>query len=250
LQQAHRLLAPHGNLVVHLDWHAVHYVKVQLDHIFGMAQFVNEIVWCYSIGARSTRHFGRKHDTLLWYGRTEHYYFDPTAVSIPRKPGSHMRVQRDAQGKVFQEKTDRRTGKVYRYDLEAGKLPEDYWTDIETINREDRQRTGYPTQKPEALLQRLILPLCPPNGLVADFVCGSGTTLVAAARSGRRFLGCDALPGALHVARARLEALGVQPVIIGLPARVPEEEGQAVAEAPVGSLAPGPARSSLRELMF
>lgn len=213
LDAAHRLLSLRGNLVVHLDWHAVHYAKVMLDRIFGMERFVNEIVWCYSIGARSQRHFGRKHDTLLWYGKSDDYYFDAAAVAIPRKDGSHMRVVRDDAGRVWQEKTDRRTGKLYRYEVSAGKLPEDYWTDIETLNREDRQRTGYPTQKPEALLARIVLALSPPGGLVGDFVCGSGTTLVAAARHDRSFVGCDVLPAAVAVARARLEAIGAAPEI-------------------------------------
>jgi DNA modification methylase len=204
LVEARRLLRESGNLVVHLDWHAVHYVKVMLDRLFGRPAFVNEIVWCYSVGARSPRHFGRKHDTLLWYAASPAYYFDPSAVSIPRREKSHMRVQRDGEGRLFQEKTDRRSGKVYRYEVAAGKLPEDYWTDIETINWEDRQRTGYPTQKPEKLLERLILPLSPPGGVVADPVCGSGTTLVVARRHGRRILGCDILPEAVQVARSRL----------------------------------------------
>ncbi|MHB2017103.1 MAG: DNA-methyltransferase [Candidatus Xenobia bacterium] len=208
LVEAHRLLSGCGSLVVHLDWHAVHYVKVMLDRIFGFGQLVNEIVWCYSIGAKSPRHFGRKHDTLLWYAKGASWHFAPSEVAIPRKVGTHMKVATDEAGRVYQEKRDRRSGKVYRYYVDEGKTPEDWWVDVETLNREDRERTGYPTQKPEALLARIVRGLSPPGGRVGDFFCGSGTTLVAAERHGRAWVGCDVLPEAVAVAESRLRNLG------------------------------------------
>lgn len=201
-------LADHGSLFVHLDYRTVHYVKVALDRIFGRRQFVNEIVWCYSVGGKSRRMFGRKHDTILWYARGPGHAFYPDAVRVPRKAGSHMRVVRGPDGQPVQEKTDRKTGKVYRYPVAAGKIPEDWWTDIETLNRGDAERTGWPTQKPERLLARIISATTRPGDRVADFFCGSGTTCAVAQRLGRGFLGADAAADAIDCAAARIEAAG------------------------------------------
>jgi DNA modification methylase len=208
LVESRRVLAPHGSLFVHLDYRAVHYVKVALDRIFGRARFVNEIIWCYSVGGKSRHMFGRKHDTILWYARTGAHAFFPEAVRVPRKGGSHMRVVQTAEGALVQEKTDRRTGKVYRYPVSAGKIPEDWWTDIEILNQSDRERTGWPTQKPVRLLERIIRATSAGDGLVADWFCGSGTTAVAAQRLGRRFLIVDCAAEAVACARDRLAAAG------------------------------------------
>ena len=204
-----RALVPTGSLFVHLDWRAVHHVKVALDGLFGAQRFVNEIIWAYSVGGKSRRAFGRKHDTILWYAAGPDYYFDGDAVRVPRRSGSHMKVELDADGRPVQVKRDRKTAKVYRYPVHAGKVPDDTWTDIETLNREDRQRTGWPTQKPLALLERIVRAASPPGGLVADFYCGSGTTLVAAKCHGRRFLGVDLSQEAVAIARERLAKTGV-----------------------------------------
>jgi DNA modification methylase len=208
LVESRRVLAAHGSLFVHLDYRAVHYVKVALDRIFGRARFVNEIIWCYSIGGKSRHMFGRKHDTILWYARTAEHAFFPDAVRVPRKSGSHMRVVRAADGAMIQEKTDRRTGKVYRYPVSAGKVPEDWWTDIEILNQSDRERTGWPTQKPERLLERIIAAASAEGALVADWFCGSGTTAIAAQRLGRRFLIADCAAEAVACARDRLVSAG------------------------------------------
>lgn len=208
LAESRRVLAAHGSLFVHLDYRTVHYVKVALDRIFGRRRFVNEIVWCYSVGGKSRRSFARKHDTILWYARTAAYAFFPDAVRVPRKPGSHMRVVRTADGQLVQEKTDRKTGKVYRYPVAAGKLPEDWWADIEQLNRSDGERTGWPTQKPERLVERIVLAASAPDALVADWFCGSATTAVVAQRHARRFITVDVEESAIRCAAARLEAAG------------------------------------------
>jgi DNA modification methylase len=204
LVELHRVLKPTGSLFIHLDWRTVHYVKVELDQVFGLGGLVNEIIWCYSVGGKSSRFFGRKHDTILWYARGKEFAFYPDRIRIPRKAGSHMRVIRDESGREIQLKRDRKTGKVYAYPVHAGKIPEDYWTDIETLNRGDRQRTGWPTQKPEALLARIVEATTKPGDLVADFFCGSGTTAVVAQRLGRRFLAVDSSPEAIAITRERL----------------------------------------------
>jgi DNA modification methylase len=208
LAEMRRTLSRHGSLFVHLDYRAVHYVKIELDRLFGASRLVNELVWCYSVGGKSKRTFGRKHDTILWYAKSAHYAFFPDAVRIPRKPGSHMRVEHDDQGRPVQVKRDKKSGRTYRYPVHAGKIPEDYWTDIETLNRGDGERTGWPTQKPEALLERIVRAASTPGARVADLFCGSGTTAVVAQRQGRSFLAVDASREAVSITRARLHASG------------------------------------------
>ena len=196
-------LTEDASLFVHLDYRAVHYVKVALDRVFGRDRFVNEVVWCYAVGGKSRRGFGRKHDTILWYARGPSWAFYPDAVRVPRRGGSHMRLVDGVQ-----EKTDRKTGRVYRYPVAAGKIPEDWWTDIETLNHSDRERTGWPSQKPERLLARLLSAVTVPGDRVADWFAGSGTTAVTAQRLGRRFVAVDRSPEAVAVAAARLTRQG------------------------------------------
>ena len=219
LSECRRVLARHGSLFVHLDYRSVHYVKVELDRLFGRTCFINEIIWCYSIGGKSRRRFGRKHDTILWYARTGDYAFFPNSVVVPRRSGSHMRVVRSGDGELVQEKTDRRTGKVYRYPVAAGKVPEDWWSDSEILNRSETERTGWPTQKPERLLERILRGASAEGALVADWFCGSATTAVVAQRLGRRFVTVDAEVAAVECAVQRLEATGSALARAGNPPR-------------------------------
>ncbi len=207
LDEGRRVLAPTGSMFVHLDYRAVHYVKVALDRVFGRERFVNEIVWCYAVGGKGRRGFGRKHDTILWYARGADWAFYPDAVRVPRRGGSHMRVVRDG-GMPVQEKTDKKTGRVYRYPVSEGKVPEDWWVDIETLNHSDRERTGWPSQKPERLVERVLRAVTAPGDRVADWFAGSGTTAAVAQRLARRFVVCDREAAAVQVCRARLAAQG------------------------------------------
>lgn len=216
LAHSRRVLAETGSLFVHLDYRAVHYVKVALDRLFGRERFVNEIVWCYAVGGKSRRGFGRKHDTILWYARGADWAFYPDAVRIPRRGGSHMRVVLDGDVPV-QEKTDRRTGRVYRYPVPAGKIPEDWWTDIETLNHSDRERVGWPSQKPERLVERVLGAVSAPGDRVADWFAGSGTTAAVAQRLGRRFLTVDREEAAIELCAARLTAQGRRLAAEGAP---------------------------------
>jgi DNA modification methylase len=221
LEQARRSLAVHGSLFVHLDYRAIHYVKVALDRVFGRDRLVNELVWCYAVGGKSRRGFGRKHDTILWYARGAEWAFYPDAVRVPRRAGSHMRLVRGVQ-----EKTDRRTGRVYRYPMHAGKVPEDWWTDIETLNHSDRERTGWPSQKPERLLERVVRAVTRPGDRVADWFVGSGTTAAVAQRLDRRFLAIDREADAIAVCTQRLVAQGHALAGVGIPPRPFEVERQ------------------------
>jgi DNA modification methylase len=208
LIESRRVLRASGSLFLHLDYRAVHYAKVALDRLFGRDRLVNEIVWCYAIGGKGRRGFGRKHDTILWYGKSADHAFFPDAVRVPRRRGSHMRVVAGDDGRPVQEKTCRKTGKVYRYPIDAGKVPEDWWADIETLNHSDAERTGWPTQKPARLLERIVVAASPTGGVVGDWFSGSGTTAAVAQRTGRRFIAIDHSPDAIALARARLIAQG------------------------------------------
>ncbi len=210
LTESHRLLRTTGSIFVHLDYRCVHYVKVFLDSLFGRENFVNEIVWCYSVGGKSKRTFGRKHDTILWYGKSPKYAFYPDEVHVPRKPSSHMRVVLDENGEEVQEKTDKKTGKVYRYPVKRGKIPEDWWTDIEVLNRSSKERVGWPTQKPMRLLERIVLATTKPGELVADWFSGSGTTAAVAQKLGRSFITTDREAKAISCAEERLRAQGLK----------------------------------------
>jgi site-specific DNA-methyltransferase (adenine-specific) len=197
LERMHRLLKPTATVYVHLDWHAVHYVKVLMDEIFGYNHFLNEIVWAYRTGGRGTRHFARKHDTILVYAReVGRHKFNLQREGAFRTDG----LNRDDTGRPYK---NTRAGRLYFHP--EGPALTDVW-DLPFLSTVSRERLGYPTQKPEALLERIIRASTDPGDLVADFFCGSGTTLVAAQRLGRRWIGADASPAAVALARKRLAA--------------------------------------------
>lgn len=177
-EAARALLARTGSFYLHLDWHAVHYAKVMLDEVFGYDAFLNEIVWLYGLGGSSPRRWPRKHDTLLWYAREPgRQWFEAARI-----PATSQRMRGQTK-----------------------KAPD--WWDIPALNNMAKERLGYPTQKPEALLERIVTSSCPPGGVVADLCCGSGTTAAVAERTGRAWIVADVSPGAVALTRARLTAL-------------------------------------------
>lgn len=208
IAEIHRILKPSGSFYIHCDPTASHYLKLILDALFCFrgGEFQNEIIWCYSIGGKSRKRFARKHDVILFYTKNAvKYTFNEKAASISRKANSHMKVATDSEGRQYQEKVDRKSGKIYRYYLDEGKIAEDYWTDIETLNREDRERLGYPTQKPEALLERIVKVSSNEGDVVLDAYCGGGTTLAVAQRLKRRWIGIDANSHSISLVVKRLE---------------------------------------------
>ena len=185
LREARRLLDPEGTLYLHLDYREAHYVKLLCDEIYGRDCFLNEIIWAYDYGAKPRWRWPAKHDTILVYVRDpDGYWFD--AEEVEREP--YM-----APGLVTPEKAAR------------GKLPTDVWwhTIVPTSGRE---RTGYPTQKPEGLLRRMVLASSRPGDRVADFFAGSGTLGAVAAATGRRYVLVDANPEAVAIMERRLGA--------------------------------------------
>ena len=198
----HRLLKPTGTLYLHLDWHADAYARLLLDEIFGAERLLNQIAWVYHGPSPIRRAFNRKHDTLLVYTKSAEYTFNADAVRQPYDPSTV---------KTFASSPKAGFGKVP--DLERGKVPEDWWY-FPVVARLHHERTGYPTQKPAALLERVILAASNPGDLVADFFCGSGTTPLIAARLGRHFLASDIAWRAVHTARTRLVRETSQPFSI------------------------------------
>jgi site-specific DNA-methyltransferase (adenine-specific) len=192
----YRLLAPHGTLYLHLDWHADACARVLLDELFGRDRLLNEVIWTYHGPSPIRRAFNRKHDTILVYTKGDHYTFNADAVREPYNPNTVRTFHSSARAGF---------GKIPN--LERGKVPEDWWY-FPVVARLHNERTGYPTQKPEALLERILLASSNPGDLAADFFCGSGTFPLIAARHGRRFLACDGTWRAVHTTRSRLSEAG------------------------------------------
>ena len=188
----YRLLAPNGTLYLHLDWHADAYARLILDEVFGAENFINEIIWAYHGPSPIKTAFNRKHDTILSFAKNKNYIFNADAVREPYN-----------QNTVNTFRSSRKAGFGKVPDLERGKVPEDWWY-FPVVARLHNERTGYPTQKPEALLERIIRASSNKGDLVADLFCGSGTTALVAARNGRRFITCDTSERAVQTARSRL----------------------------------------------
>jgi DNA modification methylase len=170
-------LKPTACILLHLDWRTIHHARILLDDLLGADRFVNSLVWAYGLGGSSPRRFARKHDDILFSCLDpERYYFDP-----PMVPSTSRRM------------------------AGAPKKATDV-LDIPAINNMAAERTGWPTQKPLALLSLLVNACCPPGGAVLDPCCGSGTTLVAATESGREAIGCDVSEDAIEIAASRLGA--------------------------------------------
>jgi DNA modification methylase len=174
VREAHRLLLSSGSILLHCDWRTSHHLRLLLDTIFGADHFVNHLIWRYGLGGSSSRRFARKHDDILFYGRTRAYHFTP-----PRVPATSQRM------------------------LGLTKKATDV-LDVPAINNMAHERSGYPAQKPLALLRILVEACAPPGGIVLDPFCGSGTTAVAAATLDRRFIAVDRNPDAVEIARERV----------------------------------------------
>ena len=213
----HALLSPTGSLYLHIDWRMNAKLRLMLDDIFGQDNFMDEIIWGYRSGGRATRFYPRKHDTILFYRKSRRVYFNIDAVGTPRgpEPRNHMKQFVDQDGRVgFSIRT---RGKLYTYYEDDLVYPTDVWTDIEHLQQKDKERLGYATQKPEALLERIVLASSRPGDLVVDLFSGSGTTAAVAVKHDRRFLAVDASPLALITIRKRLLSLASSPSLLDEP---------------------------------
>ncbi|HWP98567.1 MAG TPA: site-specific DNA-methyltransferase [Syntrophomonadaceae bacterium] len=190
LQLMHELLSPGGSIFVHLDWHVSHYVKLLLDAVFAPDLFINEIVWCYGGGSGARRHFHRKHDAILWYAKSQDYIFNPQYR--PYSPGTRQRGLTRVKGDKYQLHQE-------------GAIMQDWWTDINKIlSPTAYENLKFPTQKPLALLQRIIASASLPGSLVADFYSGSGTLAQVCEQMERRWIACDDSSIAIHTTMQRM----------------------------------------------
>lgn len=202
------LLADDGSIYVHCDWRVNSYMRMALDEIFGKSNFRNEIIWHYQSGGRQEKLFSRKHDTILFFSKTDNWIFDSEAIGEVRgdKKRNNMKKGVDENGKVYFSIMS--AGKEYRYYEDEKITPADVWVDISHIQQKDPQRLGYPTQKHEKLLERIIKASSGENDIVADFFAGSGTTLAVAEKLNRKWIGSDLGKFAIHTTRKRM--IGVQ----------------------------------------
>ena len=202
-------LKPSGSFYIHLDWHIVHYMKVELDRIFGSENFLNELIWHYRRWSGVAKHFLRMHDNILFYAKNvgkqkfNTLYTPYTPKSLARKQHYHTRIKGND---------------VYVTSISPkGVRENDVWV-IPIINPQAKERLGYPTQKPETLLKRIIEANSGTNDIVADFFCGCGTTLAVAQLLGRKWIGCDVSPTALRLVKQRLIKYGATDIEeVGVP---------------------------------
>jgi site-specific DNA-methyltransferase (adenine-specific) len=182
IREAHRVLKPTGSFYFHIDYREAHYCKVLIDSVFGREQFLNEIVWAYDYGGRPKDRWPAKHDDIFFYAKDRaRYFFDTDGID---------RIPYMAPGLVGPEKAAR------------GKLPTDTWWHT-IVSPTGKEKLGYPTQKPVAILRRIVRASCPPGGVVCDFFAGSGTAGAAGLAEGRRFVLVDAHRDAIAVMRRR-----------------------------------------------
>lgn len=214
------LLSDSGTIFLHCDWHKSHHLRMLMDEVFGPNNFIDEIVWGYEdIGSRAVKYFKRKHDTILMYSKTQS---DERVFNIMRKRLSESTIKRyqpyfDEEGKISYQKLKETNPGVFAklkgipedlsqpwLDINNGAPLSDWWVDISALKNGFAESTAYPTQKPEALLERIILASSNPGDIVFDCFMGSGTTQAVAMKLGRKFLGADINLGAIQTTAKRL----------------------------------------------
>ena len=184
------LLSDKGSLYLHCDYRTSHYLRLILEEVFGKENYINEIIWGYATGGASKEFFGRKHDTIHYVRKSKEYIFNPNDVREQRTEKSLKRAQNPNGARINSDDTT--------------KLPTDVWSDIQALNPMEKERTDYPTQKPEALLCKIIKASTNPGDIVFDCFMGSGTTQAVAMKLGRRFIGADINLGAIQTTTKRL----------------------------------------------
>jgi len=200
------LLAEDGSIYVHCDWRVSGYIRLVMDEVFGKENFANEIIWTFTGGTDRARGFQQKHNTIFLYGKTQQRLFNPIYVKFAE--ATIKRFNRvDEQGRRYKENTLSDGRITITYMKKDGKMAPDYW-DLPIVNKTYEESAGYPTQKPEALLKRIIKASSNEGDLVADFFCGSGTTAAMAEKLGRKWIVSDLGKFAIHTTRKRM--IGVQ----------------------------------------
>jgi DNA modification methylase len=227
LRECHRVLKSTGSMYLHCDYHASHYLKVLMDKIFGEDNFQNEIVWKFSKVGGVEKRWAKRHENILFYTKGSDWTFNLDEVREPYSESILRSLKKDEKGYYYTrgmglDKKMKRLKKTYIHP--KGKVPEDVW-DLGDYSPPRRERLGYPTQKPEKLLERIIKASSNPMDIVLDPMCGTGTAIAVAHKLGRRWIGIDVSPTACRIMVKRMRGLGVNITdkdIIGLPKTLEE----------------------------
>jgi DNA modification methylase len=203
LSQCHRVLKENGSMYLHCDWHANAHLKILMDKIFGVDNFLNEIIWCHYGGGQSKHFFPRKHDNIYFYRKGHQWLFNHDKIRVP--------YDSDYQGTTFTSEDSRAPGKSYKPNPN-GKVPEDFWIMARPYGEEI---VGYPTQKPKALLRRIIEASSNKGDIVLDPFCGCGTTIAVSQDMERKWIGIDISPTACRTIITRLNNPNIE--LIGMP---------------------------------
>ncbi len=225
IREGHRVLKDTGSMYLHCDWHANAHLRILMDKIFGSKNFRNEIIWAYSTSGRPKDRFPQKHDTIFCYGKTEKTFFNLKEVKEPYSE-EYIKTHfpyKDKNGRLYRKRYD--AGKWRIYYADEGMIPNDVW-DIPYVNSMSPERLGYPTQKPEDLLKRIINASSNITDIVLDPMCGCGTAIAVAHKLARRWIGIDISPTACKLMASRMHnidsSLNLNQMIIGLPKTLEE----------------------------
>jgi len=175
-KQMFRVLKNSGSIYLQMDWRISHWIRCLMDNIFGHERIINEIIWSYGLGGSSSKQFSKKHDNILWYSKSKNFVYNKQ-----EEPCTSLMCEGQMKNRI------------------------DVWNDIPSLNNMAKERVGYSTQKPEALLKRIILASSNENDLVADFFCGSGTSMIVAKKLNRNYIGCDISKRAVEITNERLK---------------------------------------------
>jgi len=201
LKEMHRILKDTGSIYLQMDTRINHWIRCIMDDIFGYNNFRNEIVWCYNSQGKTTKQWNKKHDVILYYSKTETFVFNSDIVKDSVSDLTYRRFKKEIDKNGYY--TSFKNGKEYKYYLENGSLPKDWFEDITYISKDNKELNGYNTQKPMELIKRFILASTNEGDLVADFYSGSFTTAEVCKVLKRNFIGCDINPKSLEIAKKR-----------------------------------------------
>lgn len=202
IKEMHRILKPSGSIYLQMDTRINHWMRCIMDDIFGYQNFQNEIVWCYNTGGKQKEKFATKHDVIIFYSKSNIKTFHN--VGIIRDTGVKSfggKIGVDENGRKYQDKKHK--DKYYRYYIDEPKNAEDWWADFNNLHSQSKERNGYDTQKPKALIERIIKASSNEGDLVADFYSGSFTTAEVCKDLKRNFIGCDINPNCFEKAKER-----------------------------------------------
>ena len=202
INEMKRILKNTGCIYLQMDTRINHWLRLICDEIFGYDNFRNEISWCYNSQGKTTNQWNKKHDVILFYSVSNEFEFYQSRVKDSITDLTYKRFKKEIDKKGYY--TSFKNGKEYKYYLEDGSLPKDWFEDVTYISRDNKELTGYPTQKPKALIERIIKASSNEGDLVADFYCGSGTTAEVCKELNRKYIVCDINPNAIEITKKRI----------------------------------------------